>query len=69
MSIKLDKKHKAILDVLSRYGEINATKIARLTGLHYRTVSKKLVELVEMGIVEERRFGRLRLFRIKGKLL
>ncbi|WFO76083.1 hypothetical protein J4526_04400 [Desulfurococcaceae archaeon MEX13E-LK6-19] len=67
--MELDEKHKAILDVLSRYGEINATKIARLAGLHYRIASKKLSELVEMGIVEERRFGRLRLFRIKGKLL
>ncbi len=67
--MELDEKHKAILDVLCKYGEINATKIARLAGLQYRIASKKLSELVEMGIVEERRFGRLRLFRIKGKLL
>ena len=67
--MKFDNKHRLILEVLQKYGELNITRISRLTGLHYRVVSKKLLELVEMGFVEERRFGRLRLFRIKGKLL
>ncbi len=63
-----DKTHKMIIDLLEKYGEINATKIARLTGLHYHVVIKRLSELVQKGIVEERRFGRLRLYRLKGKL-
>ncbi len=56
---------KIILDVLEKYGEMNVTRLARLTGLHYRVLVKKLKELQEEGIVEERRFGRLRLFRIR----
>lgn len=56
---------KIILDILEKYGEINVTKLTRLTGLHYRVLVKKLKELQEEGVVEERRFGRLRLFRIK----
>lgn len=56
---------KIILDILEKYGEMNVTRLARLTGLHYRVLVKKLKELQEEGVVEERRFGRLRLFRIK----
>lgn len=67
--MNLDEKHKLILEVLNKYGELNITRISRLTGLHYRVVSRKLLELVEAGFVEERRFGRLRLFRVKGRFL
>jgi len=63
-----DDKCRMIIDVLIKYGEVNITKIARLTGLHYHIVAKKLQELQAKGVVEERRFGRLRLFRLKGRL-
>lgn len=63
----LDEDHKIILDILSKYGELNITKIVRYTGLHFRTVTRKLKDLVINGYVEERRYGRLRLYRIKGK--
>ncbi len=63
----LDEDHKAILDILSKYGELNITRIVRYTGLHFRTVTRKLKDLVVNGYVEERRYGRLRLYRIKGK--
>ncbi len=66
--IELDEDHKKILDILYKYGEMNISKITRLAGLHYRTTVKKLEELVKIGLVEERRFGRLRLFRIKGRI-
>lgn len=62
-----DETVKIILELLERYGEMNATKISRLTGLHYHIVIKKLTELAQRGIVEERRYGRLRLFRLKDK--
>ncbi len=66
--MSLTREHYRILDILRKYGELNITRISRLTGLYYRTTVKKLEELVEMGVVEERRFGRLRLFRIKGRI-
>ena len=65
--MELDEDHKAILDILSKYGELNITRIVRYTGLHFRTVTRKLKDLVINGYVEERRYGRLRLYRIKGK--
>ncbi len=56
-----------IIDVLKTYGELNVTRLARLTGLHYRVLMRHLTRLVEEGVVEERRFGRLRLFRLKRR--
>ncbi len=53
-----------IIDTLQKYGELNISRLTRITGLHYRVLVKKLRELQEKGIVEERRFGRLRLFRL-----
>ncbi len=54
-----------IIEVLRTYGEVNATRLARLTGLHYRVLMRHLTRLLEDGVVEERRFGRLRLFRLR----
>ncbi len=61
----MNNSKEQILDVLEKYGELNISKLARITGIHYRVLVKRLKELVEEGLVEERRFGRLRLFRIK----
>ncbi len=66
--MELDEAHKAILELLRTYGEMNITRIARLTGLSFRTVERKLRDLVMGGYVEERRYGRLRLYRVKGSL-
>ena len=60
-----DATKEKIMEVLREYGELNATRLARLTGLHYRVLLRHLMALIEQGYVEERRFGRLRLFRIK----
>lgn len=61
----MSNSKEQILEVLKKYGELNISKLARITGIHYRVLVKRLKELVEEGLVEERRFGRLRLFRIK----
>ncbi|MCD6301361.1 MAG: winged helix-turn-helix transcriptional regulator [Staphylothermus sp.] len=61
----MSSSKEQILEVLEKYGELNISKLARITGLHYRVLIKRLKELVEEGLVEERRFGRLRLFRIR----
>ncbi|ADI32332.1 hypothetical protein [Staphylothermus hellenicus] len=62
-----NKSRQIILDILRKYNELNISRLARLTGLHYRVLVKELRELVEEGYVEERRFGRLRLFRLREK--
>jgi predicted transcriptional regulator len=61
------RSRQVILDVLKKYGETNITRLARLTGLHYRVLVKELKRLIEEGYVEERRFGRLRLFKLREK--
>ncbi|RLG80209.1 MAG: hypothetical protein DRO13_04310 [Thermoprotei archaeon] len=58
---------KKIIELLERYGELNVTRIARMTGLGYRVAVRYLRELLEQGIVEERRYGRLRLFRLRTR--
>ncbi len=57
-----------IIEALSIYGELNITKLSRMTGLHYRVLQKHLSILVEKGVVLERRFGRLRLYRLSKRV-
>lgn len=51
-----------ILKALFRLGEANITRIARETNTHFSLVEKHLQKLKEIGIVEEKRIGRIRLF-------
>lgn len=51
-----------ILKTLFKLGEANITRIARETNTHFSLVEKHLQRLKEMGIVEEKRIGRIRLF-------
>jgi len=51
-----------ILKVLFKLGETNITRIARETNTHFSLVEKHLQRLKEIGIVEEKRIGRIRLF-------
>jgi len=62
--VREDPKKK-ILEVLTLYGELNITRIAKEAGLSFRTASRYLSELVQQGLVEERRYGRLRLFKLR----
>ncbi len=56
-----------ILEVLEKYGELNISRITRYTGMNYRVVARYLKQLVDQGVLEERRYGRLRLFRLRKK--
>lgn len=56
---------RVLYDILEKYGELNITRLSKLSGYSFRSVVRYLNELVEQGIVEERRYGRLRLFRLK----
>jgi len=63
---ELNETCRVILEILSKHGELNITSIVKLTGLSFRTINKKLRELEIRGLVAERRYGRLRLIRIRG---
>lgn len=65
---ELNETCRVILETLSKHGELNITSIVKLTGLSFRTINKKLRELEVKGLVTERRYGRLRLIRIRGKM-
>ncbi len=53
-----------LISVLFKLGEVNISKLARLTGLHHKLVEKYLMQLKNLDIVEECRYGRLRVFKI-----
>lgn len=50
-----------ILKVLFRENQVNITRLVRETGLHHKLVSKHVEELKKLGIVGEKRYGRLRI--------
>ncbi|MCE4621036.1 MAG: ArsR family transcriptional regulator [Desulfurococcales archaeon] len=56
-----------VLKVVLEKGQINISRLARETGLHHRIVSKYIEEFKSMGIVSEKRYGRLRV--IEANLL
>lgn len=62
--MSVEDKRRLILNVLNEYGEVNITKLAKLTGLTHRVLEKHIKELLEKGLIEERRYGKLRLIRL-----
>jgi len=54
-----------IIYVLAKNGQLNITRIVKDTGLHHRLVEQHLAELESIGLVEEQRIGRLRLFNLR----
>ena len=56
-----------VLQIMSERRELNISAIARYTRLNYVTVLKHLNALKGLGIVEERRFGKIRIFRLKNE--
>jgi len=53
-----------ILQYLSRSGEDNLTDIARKTSQSYTATARHLDQLVEAGVVQEKNYGRVRIFRL-----
>ena len=51
-----------VLRVLAESGELYLTEVGRRTGLNYTSVKRHLEKLKEMGLVRERRYGRIRIF-------
>lgn len=56
-----------ILKVLVSKGELNITAIAREAEVNHRTALHHLEELKKAGILSEKVFGRVRIFRINSE--
>ncbi|MCS7368137.1 MAG: winged helix-turn-helix domain-containing protein [archaeon GBS-70-058] len=44
--------------------EMNISELAKRTGLSYTSVNRHLEELKKKGVIMEKRFGRIRIFKI-----
>jgi DNA-binding transcriptional ArsR family regulator len=53
-----------ILKVLSEYEEMNITQISKKAMLDYRTTLAHLKKLVKANIVKEKKYGKIRVFKI-----
>lgn len=52
-----------ILRILSEIGELNISEIARRAGLNYATTNQHLQLLENFGLIQHKKFGRIRIFR------
>jgi DNA-binding transcriptional ArsR family regulator len=52
-----------ILRILVEIGELNISEIARRAGLNYATTNQHLEALQNYGLVQHKKFGRIRIFR------
>jgi len=55
-----------IIMALLEHGELNITELARLSGLNHITTDKHVRALEELGLVNERRLGRIRLVKLNS---
>lgn len=53
-----------ILRILSELEEINITQISKRAMLNHKNTLMHLKKLVEIGIVKEKRFGKIRIFKL-----
>jgi DNA-binding transcriptional ArsR family regulator len=51
-----------VLQVLSESTELNISEISRRTGLNYTSVERHLIKLQKMGLLKEKRYGKIRIF-------
>jgi predicted transcriptional regulator len=54
-----------VLKVLAERGEMNISEITRMSNLNHTTTAMHLKRLCELGMVEEKNFGRIRIFRFR----
>ena len=57
------KPRMKILKLINRLGELNVSDIARRIGVNFTTTSRHLKLLEEEGIVQQKVYGRIRLYR------
>jgi DNA-binding transcriptional ArsR family regulator len=52
-----------VLECVTKQGSINISSLSRKTGLNHTGVDRHVRKLVELGLVEERWYGNLRMIR------
>jgi DNA-binding transcriptional ArsR family regulator len=57
------KPRMKILKLLSRLGAVNVSEIARRINLNYSTTNKHLKLLEDEGILQQRHYGRIRIYK------
>lgn len=58
-----------VLELLNKTGELNISEVSRRTGLNYTSVERHLTKLEDMGLLKEKRYGRIRIFEAAFKSL
>ena len=58
-----------ILFILIKAGELNISEISRRAKLNYTTVAKHLEFLTQSGLLEEKHFGRIKIYRFKQETI
>lgn len=51
-----------VLRVLAESGELNISEVGRRTGMNYTSVERHLKALKKMGLLREKRYGKIRIF-------
>jgi DNA-binding transcriptional ArsR family regulator len=57
------KPRMKILKLVARLGELNVSDVARRIGVNFTTTSRHLRILEEEGILTQRTYGRIRMYR------
>ncbi|HKZ88529.1 MAG TPA: metalloregulator ArsR/SmtB family transcription factor [Candidatus Bathyarchaeia archaeon] len=57
------KPRMKILKLIARLGELNVSDIARRIGLNFTATSRHLQVLEQEGILQQRVYGRIRMYR------
>lgn len=58
-----------VLKVLSESRELNISEVGRRTGMNYTSVERHLTTLEEMGLLREKRYGKIRIFEVTFRSL
>ena len=51
-----------VLRVLAESVELNISEVGRRTGMNYTSVERHLEALAKMGLIREKRYGKIRIF-------
>ncbi len=57
------KPRMKMLKLIARLGELNVSDIARRTGLNFTTTSRHLQVMEKEGVLQQRVYGRIRMYR------
>lgn len=50
-----------LLLLLAQHDELNITSLSKNTGINHSKMSEHITEMVELGVLQEKRFGRIRI--------